>query len=111
MISQKWHKASRNISSIGGFRNDFIIAVEAPMKRYIISTGWDPNINHFSTQGSAGGPGMLNVDFIREVTLSASAFGAEYDNPLSEEQLLNNVMGPPKKQLPKCVLAQAKRSP
>ena len=43
-----------------------------------------PNINHFSTQGSAGGPvGMLNVDFIREVTLSASAFGAEYDNPLS----------------------------
>ena len=26
---------------------------------------------------------MLNVDFIREVTLSASAFGAEYDNPLS----------------------------
>jgi hypothetical protein len=43
-----------------------------------------PNINHFSTQGSAGGPvGMLNVSFIREVTLSSSAFGAEYDNPLS----------------------------
>ncbi len=43
-----------------------------------------PNINHFTTQGSAGGPvGMLNVDFIRNVTLSSSAFGAEYDNPLS----------------------------
>ena len=43
-----------------------------------------PNINHFSTQGSAGGPvGMLNVDFIREVTLSTSSFGAEFDNPLS----------------------------
>ena len=39
-----------------------------------------PNINHFSTQGSAGGPVECNVDFIREVTLSASAFGAEYDN-------------------------------
>ena len=26
---------------------------------------------------------MLNVSFIREVTLSSSAFGAEYDNPLS----------------------------
>ena len=26
---------------------------------------------------------MLNVDFIRNVTLSSSAFGAEYDNPLS----------------------------
>ena len=26
---------------------------------------------------------MLNVDFIREVTLSTSSFGAEFDNPLS----------------------------
>ena len=26
---------------------------------------------------------MINVSFIREVTLSSSAFGAEYDNPLS----------------------------
>ena len=35
-------------------------------------------------QGSAGGPvGMVNVSFIREVTLSSSSFGAEYDNPLS----------------------------
>ena len=43
-----------------------------------------PNINHFSTQGSAGGPvGMLNVSFISDVRLSASAFGAQYNNPLS----------------------------
>ena len=43
-----------------------------------------PNINHFSTQGSAGGPqGMINISFIDEVTLSTSAFGVEYDNPLS----------------------------
>ena len=27
-----------------------------------------PNINHFATQGSSGGPvGLLNVNFIREV--------------------------------------------
>ena len=26
---------------------------------------------------------MINVSFIREVTLSSSAFGAEFDNPLS----------------------------
>ena len=32
-------------------------------------------------KGSAGGPvGMINVSFIREVTLSSSAFGAEFDN-------------------------------
>lgn len=71
--------------SIGGFRNDFIIRGGAPNETVYYLDGIEiPNINHFSTQGSAGGPvGMLNVDFIREVTLSSSAFGAEYDNPLS----------------------------
>jgi hypothetical protein len=43
-----------------------------------------PNINHFATQGSAGGPvGLLNVSFFEEVTLSASSFPARYDNTLS----------------------------
>ena len=71
--------------SIGGFRNDFIIRGGAPNESVYYLDGVEiPNINHFSTQGSAGGPvGMLNVSFIREVTLSSSAFGAEYDNPLS----------------------------
>ena len=71
--------------SIGGFRNDFIIRGGAPNESVYYLDGIEiPNINHFSTQGSAGGPvGMLNVDFIRNVTLSSSAFGAEYDNPLS----------------------------
>lgn len=71
--------------SIGGFRNDFIIRGGAPNETVYYLDGIEiPNINHFSTQGSAGGPvGMLNVDFIREVNLSSSAFGAQYDNPLS----------------------------
>ena len=71
--------------SIGGFRNDFIIRGGAPNETVYYLDGVEiPNINHFSTQGSAGGPvGMLNIDFIREVTLSTSSFGAEYDNPLS----------------------------
>ncbi len=71
--------------SIGGFRNDIIIRGGAPNESVYYLDGIEiPNINHFSTQGSAGGPvGMLNVSFIREVTLLSSAFGAEYDNPLS----------------------------
>ena len=71
--------------SIGGFRNDIIIRGGAPNESVYYLDGIEiPNINHFSTQGSAGGPvGMLNVSFIRDVTLSSSAFGAEYDNPLS----------------------------
>ena len=71
--------------SIGGFRNDIIIRGGAPNETVYYLDGVEiPNINHFSTQGSAGGPvGMVNVSFIREVTLSSSSFGAEYDNPLS----------------------------
>ena len=83
--------------SIGGFRNDIIIRGGAPNESVYYLDGIEiPNINHFSTQGSAGGPvGMLNVSFIREVTLSSSAFGAEYDNPLSGVLSLNKREGNP----------------
>lgn len=71
--------------SIGGFRNDLIIRGGAPNETVYYLDGMEvPNINHFSTQGSAGGPvGLINVSFIDNVTLSTSAFGAQYDNPLS----------------------------
>ncbi|MDA9774401.1 TonB-dependent receptor [Saprospiraceae bacterium] len=71
--------------SIGGFRNDIIIRGGAPNENVYYLDGIEiPNINHFSTQGSAGGPaGLLNVAFIEGVELSASSFGAQYDNPLS----------------------------
>ncbi len=71
--------------STGGFRNDLIIRGGAPNESVYYLDGVEiPNINHFSTQGSSGGPvGLLNVSFIEDVTLSSSAFGAQYDNPLS----------------------------
>lgn len=71
--------------SVGGFRNDLIIRGGAPNETVYYLDGMEiPNINHFSTQGSSGGPvGLLNVSFIEDVTLSASAFSAKYDNPLS----------------------------
>lgn len=71
--------------SIGGFRNDLIIRGGAPNETVYYLDGMEiPNINHFSTQGSAGGPvGLINVSFIENVTLSTSAFNARYDNPLS----------------------------
>lgn len=71
--------------SVGGFRNDLIIRGGAANETVYYLDGMEiPNINHFSTQGSSGGPvGLLNVSFIEDVTLSASAFGAKYDNPLS----------------------------
>ena len=68
--------------SVGGFRNDIIIRGGAPNETvYYLDEIEIPNINHFSTQGSAGGPqGMINISFIDEVTLSTSAFGVEYYN-------------------------------
>ena len=73
------------VSGSVGFRNDLIIRGGAPNENVYYLDGIEvPNINHFATQGSAGGPvGMLNVAFIDEVTLSSSAFNAKYDNPLS----------------------------
>ncbi|MEM9675138.1 MAG: TonB-dependent receptor, partial [Bacteroidota bacterium] len=52
-------------SSVGGFRNDVIIRGGAPNENVYYLDGVEiPNINHFSTQGSAGGPvGLLNVSF------------------------------------------------
>ena len=83
--------------SVGGFRNDIIIRGGAPNETvYYLDEIEIPNINHFSTQGSAGGPqGMINISFIDEVTLSTSAFGVEYDNPLSGVLQFNQKDGNP----------------
>jgi outer membrane receptor for ferrienterochelin and colicin len=69
----------------GGFRNDVIIRGGAPSENVFYLDGIEvPIINHFSTQGSGGGPqGILNVSFIEDVKLSSSAFDARYDNTLS----------------------------
>lgn len=69
----------------GSFRNDIIIRGGAPSENVFYLDGIEvPVINHFSTQGSGGGPqGILNVSFIEDVRLSTSAFEARYDNTLS----------------------------
>lgn len=71
--------------SVGGFRNDIIIRGGAPNENVFYLDGIEvPVINHFATQGSAGGPtGILNVSFIEDVKLNSSAFDARYDNALS----------------------------
>lgn len=85
--------------SVGGFRNDVIIRGGAPNENVYFLDGIEiPNINHFATQGSAGGPvGLLNVSFFDGVTLSASAFGAQYDNVLSGVLQFDQRNGNPRK--------------
>ena len=71
--------------SVGGFRNDLIIRGGGPSENVFYLDGVEiPVINHFATQGAAGGPtGILNVSFLEDATLASSAFHARYDNPLS----------------------------
>ncbi|MFC1850152.1 TonB-dependent receptor domain-containing protein [candidate division CSSED10-310 bacterium] len=43
-----------------------------------------PNINHYPSFGSTGGPiGIINVDFIEDVSFSAGGFSARYGDRLS----------------------------
>ncbi|NVO03419.1 MAG: TonB-dependent receptor [Bacteroidetes bacterium] len=67
------------------FRNDIIIRGGSPNEnRFYLDDIEVPNINHFATQGSSGGPvGLINVDFIREVDFYSSAFPANRNNTLS----------------------------
>ncbi|MFD2245319.1 TonB-dependent receptor [Pontibacter ruber] len=68
-----------------GGRNDLIIRGGAPSENVYYLDGIEiPLINHFTTQGSAGGAtGILNVSFIEDLKLSSSAFDARYDNALA----------------------------
>lgn len=72
-------------ASTGGVRNDIIIRGGAPNENVYYLDGIElPIINHFSTQGSAGGSnGILNTFFLEDVQFNSSAFGAQYDNALS----------------------------
>lgn len=83
----------------GGFRNDIIIRGGGPNENVFYLDGIEvPVINHFQTQGSAGGPqGILNVSFIEDVKLSSSAFDARYDNALSSVFQFRQRTGNPNK--------------
>lgn len=73
------------VSGSAGFRNDIIVRGGAPNENVFYLDGVEiPNLNHFSTQGSGGGPvGIINSVFIEKVNFQSSAFGAKYDNTLS----------------------------
>ncbi len=73
------------VASTASFRNDIIIRGGAPNENRFYLDGIEvPTINHFSTQGSSGGPvGMINVNFIREVDVITGAFPAARGNTLS----------------------------
>ncbi|MCB9002055.1 MAG: TonB-dependent receptor [Bacteroidales bacterium] len=82
---------SRVIQSLPGvasslsYRNDVIVRGGGSNEnRFYLDEVEIPNLNHFATQGSSGGPvGIINVDFIREVNFYSGAFPADKGNALS----------------------------
>ena len=59
-------------------RNDLIVRGGAPSENLYIVDGMEiPNINHFGTQGAAGGPlSYINLDFVKETSFSSGGFSA-----------------------------------
>lgn len=66
-------------------RNDLIVRGGSPAENFILIDGIEiPNINHFGVQGTGGGEvGMIQVDFLQDVTFSAGGFSSKYGDRLS----------------------------
>lgn len=78
-------QALPGVASTPSFRNDILIRGGAPNEnKFFVDEIEVPVINHFSTQGSSGGPvGLLNVNLIKNVDLIAGGFPANRMDALS----------------------------
>jgi len=83
------------VASSPSFRNDIIVRGGSPSENKFFLDGIEiPTINHFTTQGSSGGPvGILNVNLIREVDFYTGAFPANRGNALSSIMELKLIEG------------------
>ena len=69
----------------GGYRNDVLVRGGGPSENKFFFDGIEiPTVNHFSTQGSSGGPvGIIDADFIREVNFYSGSFPVARGGSLS----------------------------
>ncbi len=61
-------------------RNDLAVRGGAPYESLFIVDGVEvPNINHFGSQGSTGGPlSLINIEFVRATEFSSGGMGVRY---------------------------------
>jgi hypothetical protein len=73
------------VAQAQGGRNDLVVRGGAPSENlFTVDNIEIPNINHFGTQGSGGGPlSYINLDFVRETSFSTGGFGVRYGDRLS----------------------------
>ena len=74
-----------SIAKVNDQTNSLIVRGGSPVENaFFIDNIEIPNINHYPTQGSSGGPiGLLNVDFIKDVNFYTGGFSAAYGDKLS----------------------------
>ena len=74
-----------SVAKVNDQTNSLIVRGGSPIENaFFIDNIEVPNINHFPTQGSSGGPiGMVNVDFIRNVNFYTGGFSSLYGDRLS----------------------------
>lgn len=72
-----------SVTSAG--RNDLIVRGGAPFENlFIVDNIEVPNINHFGTQGSTGGPlSLINIDFVKDVEFSSGTFPSNFGDKTS----------------------------
>ena len=61
-------------------RNDLAVRGGAPFESLFLVDGIEvPNINHFGSQGSTGGPlSLINIEFVRETNFASGGIGVRY---------------------------------
>ncbi len=73
-----------------GARNDIVVRGGAPFENlFVVDNVEVPNINHFGSQGSTGGPiSLINIRFVESASLSAGGFGVRYGDRASSATVL-----------------------
>jgi outer membrane receptor protein involved in Fe transport len=66
-------------------RNDLVVRGGAPFENlFVVDNIEVPNVNHFGTQGSTGGPvTLIPIEFVKDAALSAGGFGVRYGDRTS----------------------------
>lgn len=79
------------VARVSGGRNDLLVRGGAPSENlYTIDNIEVPNINHFGTQGSGGGPlSFVNLDYVQSVTFSTGGFGVRHGDRTSSTLTLD----------------------
>ena len=74
-----------SLAKVNDQSNSLIVRGGSPLENgFFVDNIEIPNINHFPAQGSSGGPiGLLNVDFINNVSFYTGGFSSKYGDRLS----------------------------